>query len=248
MRKVELCYKLCGNGEQEVAVSGTPAAYSLSSARRVLKETPCIICNDSQFCINGLGRLLKRYKDKDIEVVICDSRYSVREALNHISEFRRSNRVCEVDRWLGISPVYAYPDVSVPEYQTRDAVAFDIPCAEDVVIPPFAESQKPFIVHTGLKVKFGKNTAFLLLNRSSTPKLGLIMSNSVGVFEKDYYENDSNDGEILVSFINLLNKPVRLEKGQRVAQGMFVKIKRASNLNVKDTVRKGGFGSTGSSV
>lgn len=42
----------------------------------------------------------------------------------------------------------------------------------------------------------------LLYNRSSNPKKkGLIMANSVGVIDKDYYGNPDNDGHIMFAFL-----------------------------------------------
>lgn len=155
------------------------------------------------------------------------------------------NRINFDDCSCGISEVYAYPDVVLPEYKTASAVAFDISAAEDTIIEPIYEIGKAQLVHTGLKVFFGEDESFILVSRSGTHKLGLMLANGIGIFENDYYENISNDGEILAAFINFTKNPVKIEKGMRIAQGMFVDIKRANNLVRNNCERTGGFGSTG---
>lgn len=141
--------------------------------------------------------------------------------------------------------VKQYEKATLPVYSTKDSVGCDLFCAETVVIPPFSECQKTVLVHTGIKVFFPRDEAFLLLNRSSTPKYGLILANGVGLFESDYYNNPSNDGEILIQYINMLNTPVTVEVGQKIAQGTFVKIKRAKGSKVLNVNREGGIGFTG---
>ena len=44
----------------------------------------------------------------------------------------------------------------------------------------------------------------ILANRSSNPgKKGLILANSIGVIDKDYYGNPDNDGHIMFAFYNI---------------------------------------------
>ncbi len=53
----------------------------------------------------------------------------------------------------------------------------------------------------------------MLYNRSSNPKeKGLIMANSVGVIDKDYYENPDNDGHFMFAFIILKEEDIILKR------------------------------------
>ena len=53
----------------------------------------------------------------------------------------------------------------------------------------------------------------LLYNRSSNPKKkGLILANSVGVVDKDYYGNVDNDGHIMFAFYNIKDEDVDNQK------------------------------------
>lgn len=74
-------------------------------------------------------------------------------------------------------------------------------------------------------------------------KKGLVLANSVGVVDCDYYSNSSNDGEILFAFYNYTTKPVVIEKGERIGQGVFQQFLVVDNDNA-DGIREGGFGST----
>ena len=87
-----------------------------------------------------------------------------------------------------------------------------------------------------------------LYNRSSNPKkLGLVLANSVGVVDADYYSNPDNDGEIMFAFYNFMPFDITLKVGDKVGQGVFKKFLRPTKgLNVKSVKREGGFGSTDS--
>ena len=132
----------------------------------------------------------------------------------------------------------------IPIY--RDASAgYDIEAAEDCVIPPFKLGQKPTLVKTGLKAYCPPDEFFLLCNRSSGPaKKGLVMANSVGIVDCDYYGNEDNDGHFMFAFYNFFDHDVEIKKGDAIGQLIFMKYLTADNDNAQGE-RKGGFGSTG---
>ena len=85
----------------------------------------------------------------------------------------------------------------------------------------------------------------LLFIRSSLGiKRGLSLANGVGVIDADYYGNPSNDGEISIAIRNCTDAPIIIEKGERVAQGIFVPYAVVDDDDV-ETTRQGGFGSSG---
>lgn len=106
---------------------------------------------------------------------------------------------------------------------------------------------KPTLVHTGIKSNMEEDEVLELYNRSSNPsKLGLVLANSVGVVDADYYNNKSNDGEIMFAFYNFMPCKVTIKVGDRIGQGVFKKYLRpVVGLRVKDVKRQGGIGSTG---
>ena len=84
----------------------------------------------------------------------------------------------------------------------------------------------------------------MLYNRSSNPKKkGLVVANSVGIIDKDYYGNQDNDGHIMVMFYNMGSESITIHKGDAIAQGIFQKYLIADN-DEADGIRTGGFGST----
>lgn len=162
--------------------------------------------------------------------------------------------------------VLAYPNAQLPEYQTRYSAGADFFCAETVVIPSiwkqvmgslganlgglFLKNGKlvdilPTLVHTGIKANMLEDEVLEIVNRSSGPKHGLVLANSVGIIDADYYNSKTNDGEIMFAFYNFKLHDVTIEVGDRIGQGMFKKVLRPIvGLRVKDVDRTGGIGST----
>lgn len=147
---------------------------------------------------------------------------------------------------------YEEKSINIPRRQTKHAVGYDIEAAEDTFVPSLFKLasekkeliNKPTLVKTGLKAYFEPDEVMYLFNRSSGPsKRGLVLANSVGVFECDYYSNPSNDGEILVSLYNFSNEDIVIKKGERIAQAVFQKFLITDFDNAEGT-RLGGFGST----
>ena len=84
-----------------------------------------------------------------------------------------------------------------------------------------------------------------MYNRSSNPiKRGLVLSNSVGVVDSDYYNNPDNDGHIMFAFYNMTNTIKEIKKGDKIGQGVFGTYLKADNDNAEGE-RIGGYGSTG---
>ena len=111
-------------------------------------------------------------------------------------------------------------------------------------IDAYAEHYKPVLVKTGIKAKFPEDEALLLLNRSSNPKRGLYLANGVGLVDSDYYNNDDNEGHIMLAFINLGQDDYVINPGDRIGQGVFMNFKLVDGDTAKGN-RVGGYGSTG---
>ena len=135
-------------------------------------------------------------------------------------------------------------EINLPERKTMHSAGYDFEAAEDVVIPSFKKGMKPTIIKTGIKAYMGENEYLMLANRSSNPgKKGLILANSVGIIDKDYYENPDNDGNIMFAFFNVKDEDIQIKKGDVIGQGIFMPFLTADNDNAVG-IRTGGFGST----
>lgn len=136
-------------------------------------------------------------------------------------------------------------DIKLPERSTRNSSGYDFFAIEDVEVPPYKFGDNPFMVATGVKVKTEENEFLMLVNRSSNPKKKkLIMPNSIGVIDADYFENPDNDGEMFFTFYNVSNEPVQIKKGEKLGQGIFMKYLKTDDDEASGE-RTGGFGSTG---
>ena len=135
-------------------------------------------------------------------------------------------------------------EINLPVRKTKYSAGYDIEAAEDVVIPSFKKGIAPTIVKTGLKAYMQDDEVLMLYNRSSNPKKkGLIMANSVGVIDKDYYENPDNDGHFMFAFYNIKDEDITIKKGEAIGQAVFKKYFVVDG-DVAEGERKGGFGST----
>lgn len=107
---------------------------------------------------------------------------------------------------------------------------------------------KPTLVPTGIKAMCEENESIELVLRSSTPlKYWLVMANSIGIIDGDYYGNESNDGEIFFQLINLSPVPIKLKKGDKIGQIIFKKILVTDDDHLSSKKKRtGGFGSSDS--
>lgn len=134
--------------------------------------------------------------------------------------------------------------IELPRYETNGAVGFDIITRETTVIEP----GKIALVPGNVIVAVPHGYLLMIVPRSSMPrKKGLICPHSIGIIDQDYHgEKD----EVLVQVQNITDAPVTVERGERIAQGIIVKIERAewSEVESHGAESRGGFGSTGTGV
>ncbi len=132
-------------------------------------------------------------------------------------------------------------DMPTPEYATEGSAAVDLRAAESLTIEAGARALVPTGVHIAPETK---NVVAIVAARSGLAiKHGISLSNGIGVIDSDYR------GEICVGLINHSDKAFAIERGDRVAQLMFMPVLTA-NLIASETLDEtergaGGFGSTG---
>lgn len=147
-------------------------------------------------------------------------------------------------RGFEIAKGFEQSQINLPVRKTKYSAGYDIEAAEDVVIPSFKKGMNPTLVKTGLKAYMQEDEVMLLYNRSSNPKKkGLIMANSVGVIDKDYYGNPDNDGHFMFAFYNIKEEEIIIKKGEAIGQAIFQKYLVIDNDEAQGE-RVGGFGST----
>lgn len=129
----------------------------------------------------------------------------------------------------------------LPQYESAGAVGFDLITRETTVIEPGAIG----LVPGNIIVKVPEGHMLIIAPRSSLPrKKGLVCPHSIGVIDQDYH---GPSDELLVQVRNITKKPVTVERGERIAQGLFVRVDTAEWVEVEshNAQTRGGFGSTG---
>ena len=138
---------------------------------------------------------------------------------------------------------YKDKSINLPKRSTKNSAGYDIEAAEDIKLPVFTNGCKPTLIPTGIKVCCEEDECVLLLNRSSGPKKGLVLANSIGLIDSDYYNNESNEGELFFAFYNISDEILEIKKGDRIGQAVFTKFLITDDDNASGS-RTGGFGST----
>lgn len=128
-----------------------------------------------------------------------------------------------------------------PEYKTPGAIAFDIATIEEKDLPP----GELVFLRTGLVVCIPAGYGLIIAARSSTAKKNLVLANGIGIIDQDYC---GPEDELHVSVRNVGCEPYRVQKGERIAQGLFFPIARARFTEVEalEGKSRGGYGTTGS--
>ena len=134
-------------------------------------------------------------------------------------------------------------DIHLPVRKTKYSAGYDVEAAEDVVIPAYKPGIKPTLIPTGLKAYCQNDEWYMLVNRSSGPKRGFVMANSIGVIDADYYGNESNDGHFYFQYFNFQDHDIEVKKGDIIGQVIYQKYLITDNDDAQGE-RTGGFGST----
>ena len=127
-------------------------------------------------------------------------------------------RIKMVCRGFKIAKGWEDKGIELPKRATKHSAGYDIKAAEDVVIPKYVQGMKPTLIPTGLKAYCMPDEWYMLANRSSGPKKGLVMPNSIGII---------------------------IKKGDCIGQAIFMKYLITDDDNAQGK-RIGGFGSSDS--
>jgi dUTP pyrophosphatase len=129
----------------------------------------------------------------------------------------------------------------LPTYATSGAAAFDVVTRETTVVEPGAIA----LVPGNVIVKVPEGTVLILAPRSSMPrKKNLVFPHSIGIIDQDFC---GPEDELLVQVQNIGKEPVTIERGERIAQAMFLRIEKAEweEVDSHGVETRGGFGTTG---
>lgn len=132
--------------------------------------------------------------------------------------------------------------LEMPKYETAGSVGFDISARIDEKVDP-GEIK---IIPSNLIVEVPEKYMLVVASRSSTPiKKGVLPPHGFGVIDTDYC---GPEDEIKVQVYNFTNKTVEISKGEKIAQGVFVRVDKFEIEESDEAFKlnsRGGFGSTG---
>ena len=134
-----------------------------------------------------------------------------------------------------------YEEYTLPKRSTKYSAGYDFVSLFDFTLKP-GECKK---IPLGVKIRMNNDEMMMLLVRSSMGfKYNIRMCNQVGIFESDYYNNESNEGHAFIKLQNEGDKDFIVKKGDKICQGIFVKFLTVDNEEDIFDVRTGGIGST----
>ena len=132
--------------------------------------------------------------------------------------------------------------LALPAYASADAAGADLlaAVAAPVVLAPGERAAIP----SGIALALPPGFEAQVRPRSGLAlRHGLTVLNSPGTIDCDYR------GEVMVLLVNLGDAPVRISRGERIAQMVVQRVERASLVEVAEIAATrrgaGGFGSTG---
>ena len=131
-------------------------------------------------------------------------------------------------------------DLPLPRYETPGSFAFDFVARERTEIAPRAAGFVP----GNVIVECPPNLALLILPRSSHfRKKSLLVPNSPGLIDQDFC---GKKDEILIQVLNFSEETVIVDRGEKIAQGLFVRVEIADFDEHESPAEnsRGGFGST----
>lgn len=134
--------------------------------------------------------------------------------------------------------------LELPAYQSAGAAGFDICAAVAADKPVTLAAGERALIPSGFSIAVPDGFELQVRPRSGLAmRHGVTVLNAPGTVDSDYR------GEVMVLLVNLGGEPFRIERGERIAQGILAPVARAALVEAEtlpDTMRgTGGFGSTG---
>jgi dUTP pyrophosphatase len=128
----------------------------------------------------------------------------------------------------------------MPVRATKHSAGYDFYSPIDVTIEPKAMQ----MIWTDIKASMNTGEVLLLCVTSGMGKYGIMLANTLGVIDADYYGNTGNDGNIGFRLYNFSDTPYVIKAGDKIGQGIFTTFLTIDDEAEVNVERVGGFGST----
>ena len=109
-------------------------------------------------------------------------------------------------------------DIPLPKFNTEGSAALDLRTNIDESVT--LEPNESYLFSTGFSIYIGNPdyAAFILPRSGLGHKNGIVLGNLIGLIDSDY------QGEIMISLWNRSNNSFTINRGDRIAQMMFLEV------------------------
>lgn len=156
----------------------------------------------------------------------------------------------DCEKFLGTYDELWYDNIVIPERSTAHSAGYDFRSPIG-----FASNHYPvrgdnmIFIPTGVKVNVDRDKFLAILPRSSFGNQGIMLANTMGVIDSDYYNNPDNEGDIIIALYFYKQAIMShmfhtIKEKQKIAQGVILPY---FTIDEDETTaeRTGGLGSTG---
>lgn len=134
-----------------------------------------------------------------------------------------------------------YESLRLPRRATSGSAGYDFYLPIDIELCP----GDTLLIPTGIKAELDKSKVLEIYPRSSLGfKYRMRISNTVGIIDADYYNNENNEGHIMIKVENCGDKTIELAEGSAFAQGIIKEYFLVDDDEPREKIRVGGIGST----
>lgn len=133
-----------------------------------------------------------------------------------------------------------YDNIIIPERATKNSAGYDFKSTIDITLNPNEIVKIP----TGIRCQMESDDVLMIYVRSSIGfKYQTVLVNGTGIIDSDYFNAD-NEGHIFIKIRNDGSKPLIINRGNAICQGVFLKY-GITDDDTADKDRVGGIGSSG---
>lgn len=136
---------------------------------------------------------------------------------------------------------YEYVNIILPSRATNGSAGYDFASPFDFILGPKESIKIPLGIKSFMKLDMVLN---IYIRSSLGFKQDVSLTNSVGIIDCDYYNNENNEGHIMIKLINHGEKDLIISAGDYICQGMFIDYYTTCNDTPRSEIRTGGIGST----
>jgi len=134
-----------------------------------------------------------------------------------------------------------YKEYTLPKRSTKYSAGYDFATLTDFTL----NTNEIKLIPTGIKANMNDNEVLMIYIRSSLGfKFNIRMCNGTGIIDKDYYNNQDNEGHIFIKIQNEGDMPKQFKKGENIVQGIFLNYLTVDDEEEITKERIGGVGST----